>query len=519
MKNNCRTLRVTLWLMAVSLVFVNFVYAQDQKDDQREILEGFERIVKLLRLIEENYVEAVDSSALVEGAIRGVLGRLDPHSTYFTPEQTRRLITQQEGEYMGIGVTIGIRHGVMTVISPMEDGPAARQGIRTGDVITHIDGEPTENVDLEINARRLRGPEGTEVKVTIKRAGLNKPFTVSITRAKISLHTVPYFFLIDDKTGYIRLTHFSRTSSAEVGNAIGRLKDDGVEGLILDLRSNPGGDLIEAVNVADLFLDEGLIVYTMGSDPKSRKEYKASEKTTLWRGPVVVLIDRGSASSAEVVAGALQDQDRAILAGGNSWGKGLVQNIIPLPHDAALALTIARYYTPSGRLIQRAYTPGEFDEYYIPNEEVEEEQLTQARTSLGRVVYGGNGLAPDHEVDVPEPTVQSQEIILLGYVFDFVTRYLGEHPDLEKGFVADEGVMNQFKGFLDEKEYQVDAEDWKRDFDFLARRLMLETCTRLKGAEEGYRAIMSGDVQVQKAVDLMPEANELLHKRIDNGGD
>jgi carboxyl-terminal processing protease len=490
-------------------------FAQTQDRDEERVLEGLDGLARLLRIIENNYWDKLDPTVLIDNAVRGMLDRLDPHSTYFDPVQTRQLLTQQEGEYYGIGAVVGTREDVMIIVSPMEDGPAARQGIRTGDVITHINGEPTEGEPLEISARKLRGPEGTTVELTIQREGMERPFDIKIIREKISLYTVPYYFIIDESVGYIRLTYFSRTSSAEVQEALENLEKAGMKSLVLDLRSNPGGDLIEAVGVADLFLDEGLIVYTMADDPDSRVDFEASGDTTKWRGPVVVMINRGSASASEVLAGALQDQDRAVLAGENSWGKGLVQNIYPLSHGAALALTTARYYTPSGRLIQREYKPGDYDEYFDPSEDVAAEKLTPALTSLSRVVYGGNGLAPDYVVTTTEPGQLFQEVILRGLVFDFLNHYLGEHPEVKAGFRADENMLSEFRAFLVDSGLEVKPEEWKSDQEFFATRLTLEVVTRLEGAQAGYRAVMIRDGQVQEALKLLPKATELLRRKME----
>ncbi len=392
----------------------------------------------------------------------------------------------------------------------MENGPAARQGIRTGDVITRINGEPIAGQDPEIIARSLRGPEDTEVKVTIEREGLPRPFEVTITRAMISLSTVHHASMITPAVGYIRLVRFAQTSGEEVAEAIGRLKSEGMTGLVLDLRSNPGGDLEQAIAVADLFLDDGLIVYTQGLSPGSRVDYNSTREGTEWAGGLIVLINRGSASASEVVAGALQDQDRAILAGENSWGKGLVQTVMPLPYGAVLALTTARYFTPAGRLIQRMYSPGQFDQYFNPEDGTPSAQGQPARTSLGRIVYGGNGLQPDVVIEEPKLSPLSQQVLLGGQVFDFITHYLGAHPDTGKEFEATAEVMEQFRRFLGEQGVEIDAEQWRQDEEFLATRIKLETVTRIAGRDEGFRAVLPSDRAVQRAIGLMKQAEELI---------
>jgi len=490
-----------------------------QERDDSVALRGLDEVARLLEVIRGNYLEDVEPGVLIEAAIRGMLSQLDPHSNYFPPSQLRQLMMEQEGEYFGVGLTVGIRNNEMTVISPMEGGPASRQGIRTGDLITAIDGEQTTGLDLDINARKLRGPEGTEVIVTIMREGMPEPFDVVIKREKISLKTVPYALMINDQVGYVRLTRFSRTSGDEVKEAVAQLKKEGMTGLVFDLRGNPGGDLDQAVAVANCFLNEGLILYTQGAVEASRVDYEADTGKSCWQGPIVVLINRGSASASEIVAGAMQDLDRALLVGENSWGKGLVQTVLPLSHGAALALTTARYYTPSGRLIQRSYTPGSFDEYYAPDANGREEPMQMARTSLGRVVYGGNGLQPDEVVEEEELTTLSQQIFLSGVIFDYVTHYLGEHPDTNEGFRAGAEVIEDFRSFVQARDVDFDEGQWEKDKDFLTSRITLEVVSRIAGNEAGFRAFLPVDSQVRRAVELMDEAAELLRRKAQAKGE
>ena len=508
-------MRLAATILAIAIAALPCA-AQDREED--EALRGLDNVALLLETIRDNYMSKVDTGLLIENGIRGMLGQLDPHSNYFTPEQMRQLMLEQEGEYFGVGMTVGIRNGELTVITPQEGGPAARQGIRTGDLIRAVDGEPTSGQDVETCASKLRGPEGTEVTITIEREGLPEPFDVVIKREMISLKTVPYAMPIANGVGYVRLTRFSRTSGREVSEAIAALKAEGITGLILDLRSNPGGDLDQAVEVTDCFLEEGLIVFTQGSTEASRVDYEASGTRTCWRGPLVVLLNRGSASASEVVAGALQDHDRALLAGENSWGKGLVQSVMPLSHGAALALTTARYFTPSGRLIQRPYAPGSFDDYYDPENHEGEGEMQPARTDLGRIVYGGSGLQPDVVIEESELTALTQQILLRGIIFDFVTHHIAARPDTGADFRADEEVIESFRAFLDESDVEVDEAQWLQDREFIGVRITLETVTRVAGAEAGFRAVLPLDRQVQRAIELMDQAAELLQRRMDAEG-
>lgn len=488
------------------------ILAQDREDARIE--RGLERVTDMLRLIRENFVRELAPDGLVDGAIGGMLSQLDPHSTYLNPDQTKQMLAEQRGEYSGVGLTVTNREGRLTVVSAIEDGPGARQGIRTGDVITNIDGVPTSESDYESNVRKLRGAQGTKVTITIEREGIAGTFDVQITRERVSLRSISYAFMLDGVTGYIRLTRFARNSHEEMAEAIDMLKSRGMQQLIFDLRSNPGGDLDAAVGVSDLFLDEGLIVYTKGLAETSREDYVATTGSTHWSGPLVVLINRGSASGSEVVAGALQDHDRALVVGEKSWGKGLVQSVYPLSYGASLSLTTAKYYTPSGRLIQRPYTPGAFDNYFNDDSRNTERRMQQARTDLGRIVYGGDGIAPDELVTEDDISFLSQQILFKGMIFDFVTRYLSNNPATGVNFRADEAVMNDFEQFVRDSDLEFIEDSWQRDRNFLAMRISQEVVTRKAGSQAGYRAILEMDKQLQAALKYCEEARALLKRKM-----
>lgn len=493
-------------------------FAQTREDEA--VKSGLKKITELLQLIEKNYVGEVDESEMLDNSIRGMLGQLDPHSSYLSPSQTQQMASEQQGEYSGIGVTIGLRENRLTVVSPMEDGPAARQGIRTGDVITHIDGKPTSGEDYNNNVRQLRGPIGSEVTLTIRRNGMPEPIDVTIVRDRIALKTVPYAFMLNGDTGFIRLTAFAQTSDREVAEAVEQLKRKGMKNLILDLRSNPGGDLTASVGVANNFIDDGLIVYTKGLTESSREEYHATEESTRFRGPMVVLLNHGSASGSEVVAGALQDHDRAWLVGERSWGKGLVQTQYPLAYGGSLSLTTAKYYTPSGRLIQRPYTPGSFDEYYDPQEQLSQNRLAPATTvHLHRTVYGGNGIAPDSVIKSGDLTELSQQIMLRGLIFNFVTDYLSSQANVDETFRTDEGTMEAFRAFLENERIEIDEKQWRTDAEFLKSRVTLDVVNRVAGGEAAYRAVLGDDKQLEEALRHISDAAKLLERDLRDSGE
>jgi carboxyl-terminal processing protease len=315
-----------------------------------EVLETFTNV---LAIIQKNYVEEVDTKRLIEGAINGMLASLDPHSAYLTPELYKDLQVETKGSFGGLGIEITNRNGMLTVVSPIEDTPAARAGIKAQDVILKIDGEFTKDMSLVEAVKKMRGPKNTKVKLTIKREHPQQLLDVSLTREVIKIQSVKSRAL-PGGYGYLRVTQFQEHSDDDVEKALHSLEKDtgGLKGLVLDLRNNPGGLLTQAVKISDMFLESGLIVYTDGRLENQKQKYFAHKANTWSDFPMVVLVNGGSASASEIVAGALQDQKRALVIGTQTFGKGSVQTILPLDENTALRLTTARYYTPNGRSIQ-----------------------------------------------------------------------------------------------------------------------------------------------------------------------
>ncbi len=308
-----------------------------------------------LHYIRSSYVEPLDSKKLVYGAIRGMVGELDPHSTFLTPEMFKEMQVETKGEFGGLGIEITIKDGKLTVVSPIEGTPAYKAGVEAGDVITKINGESTEGITLMEAVKKLRGPKGTKVTITIMRKGLKKPLDITITRAIIKVKSVKY--RMEDpkaRVGYIRIRAFQERTDEDLANALEDLENQGMRALVLDLRNNPGGLLNQAVKVTDEFLSRGkLIVYTKGRNPEDRMTFESQESPLLPLSvPMVVLVNSGSASASEIVSGALQDWRRAVIMGERTFGKGSVQTIFPLSDGSALKLTTAEYYTPKGRSIQ-----------------------------------------------------------------------------------------------------------------------------------------------------------------------
>ena len=319
----------------------------------REDYESLETFTNILAIVRKNYVDEVNTKELMTGAINGMLNSMDPHSGYLTPELYKELQMDTQGRFGGLGIEITVRNGMLTVVSPIEDTPAFRAGIKAGDQIFKIDDEFTKDMNLMQAVKKMRGLKGSKLNLSIKREGVPDLLNFSIVRDTIRVQSVRSRVL-EEGYAYIRLAQFQERSDRDLQKAIEKLSSEkgGVKGLVLDLRNNPGGLLTQAVRVADLFLDSGMIVYTEGRLENQKQKYFARKEGSWTEFPIVVLVNGGSASASEIVAGALQDHKRAVILGTKTFGKGSVQTILPLDDNSALRLTTARYFTPKGRSIQ-----------------------------------------------------------------------------------------------------------------------------------------------------------------------
>jgi carboxyl-terminal processing protease len=368
--NRFKVFGVALFTFALGFI-VGFASQGKQSEDEYKYLRIF---TDALRIIKENHVEQVSMKDLIYGALNGMTKSLDPFSSFFTPKQYESFRQETEGEFGGVGIEIGMEKGRPVVISPIEGTPAFRAGIKPGDVILEVNGEDTSNMSLIDVVQRIRGKVGTKVQLTIYRKGIEKPMKIELERALIKIESVRWTTLGD--VGYIKLSQFNENVSVQVERALKELASQRVKGIILDLRNDPGGLLSEAVNVADLFLPEGkLVVYTRSRNGETQKYFARRKPVVPYELPVIVLINKGSASASEIVAGALQDYKRAIILGEKSFGKASVQNIIPLEDGSALKLTVAYYYTPLGRLI---HNRGIVPDVQVAMDEKQEEALQEA---------------------------------------------------------------------------------------------------------------------------------------------
>lgn len=447
------------------------------------VLAGSGEFAPAVRLFElvatkigESYVEPVNPDTLVAAGIEGMVSHLDPYTEYLEPQPLDQLLEDTRGSFEGIGVEIVIQSESLTVVSPLEGSPASRVGVLAGDRIVTIGGKPTAGMSTSDAAKLLRGPRGTEVKIEVLRQGAAALLPITIKRDVIEIKAVPYYGMVGDGIGYVRLNRFADQSTEELNEALTALKKENLKGLILDLRSNPGGLLEQSISTANLFLETGsLIVETHGRRADQNQKFFATQPAILPNVPLVVTVDEGSASASEIVAGAIQDWDRGVVVGNSTFGKGLVQSLINLPNGRALKITTARYYTPSGRSIQKPERAGAL--------KADSAAIEKFKTQVtGRTVTGGGGIKPDVVTAKETFTPLAFEIGGRGLIWEFGVHYAGEYPELKQDFEVTEGVMAEFRRFLKQKKfaYTSAAEEELKKLDSLAKTEKFSAATQKK---------------------------------------
>lgn len=474
-------------------------------------LQLFSRVVGLVL---SNYVEEIDPAELIQAGVNGMLESLDPYTTYLDSSDFGELRVRTEAQFGGIGIHIGMVDERLTVISPIEGTPAERQGIRGGDRIAEIEGESTEGFTTDDAVKLLRGEPGTKVNIGIDRPGVEDIIPVEITRAIINIKAVPYAGMVDDGVGYVRLADFSRVASSELGRSMDSLFGAGAKKLIFDLRANGGGLLREGRDVSDLFLPEGrVLVRTEGRIPDSKQEFVAETRASHGEYPMVVLVDRGSASAAEIVAGAIQDWERGLVLGDTTFGKGSVQTIHQLGPDVAVKITTAYWYTPSGRCINRS-RDGNGDLV----EEEPEVEVPEYRTlgPLGRTVYGGGAIVPDVYLGYEQLNELEARVTRSAY-FDFAVEYNNGHPGLTVEFEAGPAVLAEFRRYLrDVEELDFEDADFDSSGEYFAGQIEREVAGKIAGMRGEYQARLRRDPHVKRAVELLrsAESNQALLEKL-----
>ncbi|MGD0903778.1 MAG: S41 family peptidase [Terracidiphilus sp.] len=500
---------------AVAGSFLQRKVGAQSSSDESQLRDNLKSFTNVYAIVEQNYAEPIEGdkadTAIYDGAIPGMLRVLDPHSTFYDPKAYAKMREEQHGRYYGVGMTIEQPCSTcrVYVMYPMEGAPAFKAGIHPGDIIDAVDGKSTEGMASEIVAKELKGPKGTHVQVNMIREGQPKPLTFDLVRDEIPNPSVDLKYEIRPGVGYIHLKQFQETTAQEVNDAIdgfGNLK-----GLVLDLRGNPGGLLNQAVEVCDHLLAKGQIIVSQKGRAQNDVVYSATHGNGGRIFPIVVLVNRNTASAAEIVSGALQDHDRALIVGETTFGKGLVQTVYNLSENTGLALTTYHYYTPSGRLIQRNYTGVSLYDYYynhggaLPSDSTNREvKLTDA----GRTVYGGGGITPDEKIVAPTSNRFEEELMEKDAFFHFAPVYVSKHT-VDANFEVNDAVLNEFKRYLTSQDVAWTDADLNGVMDWVKTNIKDSIVTIQFGESQGLRVRADWDPMIQKALAFLPEAQAL----------
>jgi carboxyl-terminal processing protease len=488
----------------------------------------------VLSITEKYYVEDVDTQKLTEGAINGIMEQLDPHSVYIPASHLPKVNEEFQGSFEGIGIEYQVLNDTLLVVAPIVGGPSEALGIQSGDKILRINDTTSIGITQAGVMQKLRGPKGTRVRVSILRSGIKDLLEFEIIRDKIPLYTVGAAFMIDDKIGYVNVTRFAAKTHDEFVEAVGKLKQAGMQRLVLDLRENAGGYLEQAFKMADELMPKGRkIVYTKGRRPEFDDEYIASGSAKFADVSLIVLISNGSASASEIVAGAVQDWDRGILVGETTFGKGLVQRQFDLKDGSAFRLTTARYYTPSGRLIQRPYDGDrlKYQQQAFERNEAEGENVTHEaekdssrprfKTAGGRVVYGGGGITPDYIVKSDRLSEYAIQLLSRQVFLEFADKYLDHHKaqlkqeygENSKQFAAEfevtQDLLDNVLAIAKARGIEFKKDLYEKDLKYI-KAFVKRTIAKTLWGNEGYaRVMIAVDNQFKKAASLFPEAEEI----------
>ena len=541
MKHN-RKISKRYFAVFFSLLFVSILsFAFTKSDVYRELARSQRLINEVYKSLITRYADRLDTEKFTKIVINNILDDLDPYTVYMEEDEKEGLDLLTKGKYGGVGINLGVREKKLTVISPMDNSPAKRKGVISGDIIVKIDGLLTKEMSLDDAAKHIRGPKGTDVILSIKRFGDEKLIDFTLTRDNITVKDVAYTGMLDDKTGYIRLTRFSKNSGPEMRSAIKNLQTESASRIVIDLRDNPGGLLQSAIEILDMMTPKGsTLLSTKGRLPESNKHYISRKDPILGEDTkIAILINEGSASASEIIAGAVQDLDRGVIVGTRSFGKGLVQSVYGLDGSGKrnLKVTTAKYYIPSGRLIQK---PGYIDDEVIINDDQEDSLFY---TIGGRKVKGGGGVFPDYEVEMPKTTPLVLECWRKGLFFNFAQERQHRYETYDDALV-DVTILDDFKSYLDNQDIDVNTNgekdlekarekilsldstnmDLTHAFDFvetfiidreallydeevdlLKRRLYLELIGIMKGSEYRVEESIKDDPVVMKAKEILQD--------------
>lgn len=480
-------------------------------DNFRDSLKKFSQV---LSLIEEKYPEELDPEKNIYDAIQGMLRELDPHSYFLDEKAYQELNEEHQGKFYGLGIRISKRgeDEPLTVIAPIDKTPAKRAGIMAGDIITHIEEKDTMGMTVHDAVKRLKGPKGTSVTITVKRVGIEEALSFTIVRDEIPLESVSTAYMIRPSIGYIRITGFNQNTFEDFDEAFEDLKAQGMKQLMLDLRDNTGGLLDQAVQVAAKFIGAGkLIVYTKGRITSSNQEFYSEQNIEHETMPIIVMVNKGTASAAEIVSGAIQDHDRGLILGETTFGKGLVQKPYTLARRNGLLLTTARYYTPSGRLIQRDYSSLEDYMFNEDSEPPEDDQTKESKyTDSGRIVYGGGGITPDIIMKQVKLSKLVSNLIRNNIFLQFAAKTVRSRSDIDKNFTVNDTLLSEFKKFMEMKKVEYSDQEIQEDRTYIETYMKAYILSVQFGSDEEAIVLNEADPQILKALELFPEAHKLV---------
>jgi carboxyl-terminal processing protease len=492
-------------------MFISQKVGAQSSTDESTFRDSLKSFTNVYQIVAENYAEPLTGdkpdTAIYDGAIPGMLHVLDPHSNFYDPKAYAKMREEQHGRYYGVGMTIVAQNNQIVVVYPSEGTPAFRAGLRPGDIIVSVDGKSTDNMDTASVADMLKGPKGTHVHLTVTREGAAAPLTFDLVRDEIPHPSIDLKYEIKPGILYIHITQFQETTGREFSDAIDQAGD--IKGLVLDLRGNPGGLLTEAVSVCDKLLARGQTIVSQRGRAYPEQIYRATHGNGGRDFPIVVLTNHGTASAAEIVSGALQDHDRAIIAGEITFGKGLVQTVYQLSDNTGLALTTYHYYTPSGRLIQRNYNGVSLYDYYYNHDQPQNAKDREVKlTDSGRTVYGGGGITPDDKIDTPKSNHFQDVLEAHNVFFNFTKHYLANR-NVTKDFQVDDAVLGEFKQFLTAQDISFTDQDLNGVMDWLKTNIKASIFTTQFGELQGLRIKANWDPMIAQALSYMPQAMAL----------
>jgi len=497
---------------ALGGIIVSQKLGAQSAQDESTFRDGLKSFGAVYQIISKNYAEPLTGDmpdkAIYDGAIPEMLHTLDPHSSFYDPKAYAKMKEDQHGKYYGVGMLIQPQSGKVVVVYPIEGAPAFRAGIHPGDVISGIDGQSTAGMNSDDVANRLKGPRGTKVNVTITRVGASSPLNFELVRDEIPNNSIDLAYEIHPGIGYVHIRQFQETTGREFDDAINNFGPN-LKGLVLDLRGNPGGVLVEAVSVCDRLLKRGQVIVSQRGRAFPEQVYRATHGNDGQTFPIVVLVNHGTASAAEIVSGALQDHDRALIAGETTFGKGLVQTVYTLSDNTGLALTTYHYYTPSGRLIQRNYNGVSLYDYYYNHEKPQDDKDREVKlTDSGRTVYGGGGITPDVKVEPPKSTPFEDVLLEHDAFLGFTEQYLS-HKTVARDFQVDDAVMNDFKQYLQSQGVEYTPQELDNNIEWVKANIKSKLFTTQFGQTAGLKIEADWDPEIQQALTLMPQAAQL----------